>query len=110
KGASLKRGAPCSRAKIGIHSTLHNFTRRHPFFVLAGPRNQAPSRPLGRPTSPESRHYSAGSPMSILVRLVILVLLAVAPAIAAHAINEILLNRDREQEIRLTASIDAQVR
>src|SRR5436190_5661625 len=48
--------------------------------------------------------------MSILARLVLLVLLALAPAIAAHAINEILLNRDREQEIRLTASIDAQVR
>lgn len=48
--------------------------------------------------------------MSILARLVILVLLALAPAIAAHAINEILLNRDREQEIRLTAAIDAQVR
>jgi signal transduction histidine kinase len=48
--------------------------------------------------------------MSILARLVILVLLALAPAIAAHAINEILLNRDRKQEIHLTASIDAQVR
>jgi signal transduction histidine kinase len=48
--------------------------------------------------------------MSILARLVILVLLALAPALAAHAINEFLLNRDREQEIHLTASIDAQVR
>lgn len=48
--------------------------------------------------------------MSILARLVILVLLALVPAIAAHAINEFLLNRDREQEIHLTASIDAQVR
>jgi len=48
--------------------------------------------------------------MSILARLVLLVLLALAPAIAAHAINEILLNRDRGQEIHLTASIDAQVR
>jgi signal transduction histidine kinase len=48
--------------------------------------------------------------MSILVRLVVLVLLALVPAIAAHAINEFLLNRDRQQEVRLTASIDAQVR
>jgi signal transduction histidine kinase len=48
--------------------------------------------------------------MSILARLVILVLLALAPAIAAHAINDILLNRDREQEIHQTAAIDAQVR
>ena len=48
--------------------------------------------------------------MSILMRMVILVLLALAPAIAAHAINEILLNRDRQHEIRSTAAIDAQVR
>ena len=48
--------------------------------------------------------------MSILARLVILALLALVPAIAAHAINEVLLIRDRQQEIRLTAAIDAQVR
>jgi signal transduction histidine kinase len=48
--------------------------------------------------------------MSILARLVILALLALAPAIAAHAINEVLLILDREREIRLTAGIDAQVR
>src|SRR5947207_5508059 len=48
--------------------------------------------------------------MSILARLVILVLLALTPAIAALAINEILLYRDREQEIRQSAAIDAQVR
>lgn len=48
--------------------------------------------------------------MSILARLVILAVLALVPAIAAHAINEVLLIRDRQQEIRLTATIDAQVR
>jgi signal transduction histidine kinase len=48
--------------------------------------------------------------MSILSRLIILVLVALAPTIAAHAINEILLNRDREHEIRQTVFINAQVR
>jgi signal transduction histidine kinase len=48
--------------------------------------------------------------MSILARLVILTLLALVPAIGALAVNEVLLIRDREQEIRLTAGIDAQVR
>jgi two-component system, sensor histidine kinase len=62
------------------------------------------------PSRPALVITDAGGLMSILARLVVLVLLALVPAIGAHAINEILLNRDREHEIRLTASIDVQVR
>jgi signal transduction histidine kinase len=48
--------------------------------------------------------------MSILARLVALVLLALVPAIAAHAINAFMLLRDREQEIRDVVFANAQVR
>jgi signal transduction histidine kinase len=48
--------------------------------------------------------------MSILTRLVVLVLLALVPTLAAHAINAFLLYRDREQEMRRVVFANAQVR
>ena len=41
--------------------------------------------------------------MSILARLTILVLLALAPTIAAHGVNDILLYHEREEEVREAA-------
>lgn len=48
--------------------------------------------------------------MSILARLIILVLLALAPTIAAHGVNDILLYREREQEVRDAALATAVIR
>jgi signal transduction histidine kinase len=55
-------------------------------------------------------HQNTAVHMSIVARLVILALLALVPAIAAHAINEILLYRDLKLEIRHAALSNAQVR
>jgi signal transduction histidine kinase len=48
--------------------------------------------------------------MSILARLLILVLVALVPTVAAHAINAFLLYRDLEHEMRSTVFSNAQVR
>ena len=48
--------------------------------------------------------------MSILARLIVLVLLALAPTIAAHGVNDILLYREREQEVREAALATAVIR
>ena len=48
--------------------------------------------------------------MSILARLTILVLLALAPTIAAHGVNDILLYHEREQELRDAALATAVIR
>ena len=48
--------------------------------------------------------------MSILTRLIVLVLLALAPIIVAHGVNDVLLYREREQEVREAALATAVIR